>query len=63
MMRRYISQIIAAPSRRAILTMLAAQAMPFTTLAGNFNISRQAICKHIKNFIRMPIDKTRTIRP
>jgi len=47
-MRRDVFQAIADPTRRAILTMLAAQAMTPNTLAENFHTSRQAISKHIK---------------
>ena len=47
-MRRDVFQAIADPTRRAILSMLAAQAMTPNGLADNFNTSRQAISKHIK---------------
>lgn len=47
-MRRDVFQAIADPTRRAILTLLAAQAMTPNALADNFQSSRQAISKHIK---------------
>jgi DNA-binding transcriptional ArsR family regulator len=47
-MRRDVFQAIADPTRRAILGLLAAQAMTPNALADNFNSSRQAISKHIK---------------
>jgi DNA-binding transcriptional ArsR family regulator len=47
-MRRDVFQAIADPTRRAILSLLAAQAMTPNALADNFNTSRQAISKHIK---------------
>lgn len=47
-MRRDVFQAIADPNRRAILSLLAVQAMTPNALADNFNTSRQAISKHIK---------------
>lgn len=47
-MRRDVFQAIADPTRRAILSLLAMQAMTPNALADNFNTSRQAISKHIK---------------
>ena len=47
-MRRDVFQAIADPSRRAILCLLAAQAMTPNALADHFSSSRQAISKHIK---------------
>ena len=47
-MRRDIFQAIADPTRRAILALLALQAMTPNALAGHFNSSRQAISKHIQ---------------
>jgi DNA-binding transcriptional ArsR family regulator len=47
-MRRDIFQAIADPTRRAILRMLASEAMTPNTIAENFDSSRQAISKHIK---------------
>ena len=47
-MRRDVFQAIADPTRREILTMLAARAMTPNALAVNFHSSRQAISKHVK---------------
>ncbi len=47
-MRRDVYQAIADPTRRMILTLLAAQAMTPNALAEQFDSSRQAISKHIK---------------
>jgi DNA-binding transcriptional ArsR family regulator len=47
-MRRDIYQAIADPTRRAILTLLALQAMTPNALAEHFNTSRQAVSKHIQ---------------
>jgi DNA-binding transcriptional ArsR family regulator len=47
-MRRDVFQAIADPTRRAILTLIAVQAMTPNGLAEHFDTSRQAISKHIK---------------
>lgn len=47
-MKRDIFQAIADPTRRAILVLIASQAMTPNTLAGEFDITRQAVSKHIK---------------
>ncbi len=47
-MRRDVFQAIADPTRRAILTLLAVQAMTPNALADHFASSRQAISKHIR---------------
>ncbi|MCW4469775.1 metalloregulator ArsR/SmtB family transcription factor [Flavobacterium sp. MFBS3-15] len=47
-MRRDIFQAIADPTRRAILTLIAAQAMTPNALAEHFDTSRQAVSKHLK---------------
>ena len=47
-MRRDSFQAIADPTRRAILTLIAVQAMTPNLLAEHFETSRQAISKHIK---------------
>ncbi len=46
--RRDIFQAIADPTRRAILSLLALQAMTPGAIAENFNSSRQTISKHIQ---------------
>ena len=47
-MRRDIFQAIADPSRRAILTLIALQALTPNAIAEHFDTSRQAISKHLK---------------
>ena len=46
--RRDIFQAIADPTRRAIIVLIAIQAMTPNALAAHFNTSRQAVSKHIK---------------
>jgi DNA-binding transcriptional ArsR family regulator len=47
-MRRDIFQAIADPTRRAIIGLIALQAMTPTAIAENFNTTRQAISKHLR---------------
>lgn len=47
-MRRDIFQAIADPTRRAIITLIALQAMTPNALADNFNTTRQAVSKHLR---------------
>lgn len=47
-MRRDIFQAIADPTRRAIVMLLAAQAMTPNAMAEHFETSRQAVSKHIR---------------
>jgi DNA-binding transcriptional ArsR family regulator len=47
-MRRDVFQAIADPTRRAIITLIAMQAMTPNALAEHFDTSRQAVSKHIK---------------
>lgn len=47
-MRRDIFQAIADPTRRAILTLIALQAMTPNAIAENFNTTRQAVSKHLR---------------
>ena len=47
-MRRDIFHAIADPTRRAILTLIALQAMTPNAIAENFNTTRQAVSKHLK---------------
>ncbi|HEU4508686.1 MAG TPA: metalloregulator ArsR/SmtB family transcription factor [Pyrinomonadaceae bacterium] len=47
-MRRDIFQAIADPSRRAIMALIALQAMTPNALAEHFDTSRQAVSKHLK---------------
>lgn len=47
-MRRDIFQAVADPTRRAIIVLIAAQAMTPNTIANNFQITRQAVSKHLR---------------
>ena len=47
-LRRDVFQAIADPTRRAILLLIAAQAMTPNAVAEEFNSSRQAVSKHIQ---------------
>lgn len=47
-MRRDVFQALADPTRRAILSLIALQAMTPNALAEHFDTSRQAVSKHIK---------------
>ncbi|HLN73337.1 MAG TPA: metalloregulator ArsR/SmtB family transcription factor [Prolixibacteraceae bacterium] len=47
-MRRDVFQAIADPTRRAILELIASQAMTPNALAEQFGTTRQAVSKHIK---------------
>src|SRR5688572_10765137 len=47
-MRRDIFQAIADPTRRAILVLIAVQAMTPNALAEHFDTTRQAVSKHLK---------------
>jgi len=46
-MRRDVFQAIADPTRRAIIVLLAARAMTPNALAEHFDITRQAVSKHL----------------
>lgn len=47
-MRRDIFQAIADPTRRAIIALIAVQAMTPNALAAHFHTSRQAVSKHLQ---------------
>lgn len=47
-MKRDIFQAIADPTRRAILVLIATQALTPNALAEEFDMTRQAVSKHIK---------------
>lgn len=47
-MKRDIFQAIADPTRRAILVLLAMGALTPNALADHFDVSRQAVSKHLK---------------
>src|SRR5687767_4372795 len=46
--RRDIFQAIADPTRRAIITLIAFQAMTPNAIADNFNTTRQSVSKHLQ---------------
>lgn len=46
--RRDIFQAIADPTRRAIITLVALQAMTPNAIAEHFNTTRQAVSKHLQ---------------
>ena len=56
-MRRDIFQAIADPTRRAILVLIAAQAMTPNALAEHFDTSRQAVSKHLRILIECDLVK------
>lgn len=41
-------QVVADPSRRMMLQLLAANSLTINSLAANFNMSRPAVSKHVK---------------
>lgn len=47
-MQRDVFQAIADPTRREIIDLLANKSLPVNEVAGNFDISRPAVSKHIK---------------
>src|SRR6201989_719423 len=47
-MRRDIFQAIADPTRRAIIALIAAQAMTPNAIADNFHTTRQSVSKHLR---------------
>jgi DNA-binding transcriptional ArsR family regulator len=47
-MRRDIFQAIADPTRRAIIALIALQALTPNTIANNFNTTRQSVSKHLR---------------
>ncbi|TLV02514.1 ArsR/SmtB family transcription factor [Dyadobacter luticola] len=56
-MRRDIFQAIADPTRRAIILLIAVQAMTPNALAEHFDTTRQAISKHLKVLIQCELVK------
>ena len=50
-MRRDIFQAIADPTRRAIITLIALQAMTPNAIADNFHTTRQSVSKHLRILI------------
>ncbi|HMV09159.1 MAG TPA: metalloregulator ArsR/SmtB family transcription factor [Cyclobacteriaceae bacterium] len=57
--RRDVFQAIADPTRRAILMLLAAQALTPGAIAENFDSSRQTISKHIQILTECELVKPR----
>jgi DNA-binding transcriptional ArsR family regulator len=47
-MRRDVFQAIADPTRRAIITLIALQAMTPNAIADSFHTTRQAVSKHLR---------------
>ncbi|MCL4639209.1 MULTISPECIES: ArsR/SmtB family transcription factor [Olivibacter] len=47
-MRRDVFQAIADPTRRAIITLIAIQAMTPNAIAEHFNTTRQSVSKHLR---------------
>jgi len=47
-MRRDVFQAIADPTRRAIILLIASQAMTPNAIAEHFNTTRQAVSKHLR---------------
>ena len=47
-MRRDIFQAVADPTKRAIIVLIALQAMTPNAIAENFNTTRQAVSKHLR---------------
>ena len=47
-MRRDVFQAIADPTRRAIIALIAIEALTPNAIADNFNTTRQAVSKHLR---------------
>lgn len=56
-MRRDVFQAIADPTRRAIITLIALQAMTPNAIADNFNTTRQAVSKHLRVLVECELVK------
>ncbi len=54
-MRRDIFQAIADPTRRAIIALIALQPMTPNTLAEQFDITRQAVSKHLQILVECAV--------
>lgn len=59
-MRRDVFQAIADPTRRAIITLLAIQAMTPGALAEHFDTTRQAVSKHLRILSECDVVKQET---
>lgn len=60
-MRRDVFQAISDPTRRAIITLIALNAMTPNALAEHFHTSRQAVSKHIKILVECDVVKEEKI--
>jgi DNA-binding transcriptional ArsR family regulator len=56
-MRRDVFQAIADPTRRAIIALIALQAMTPNAIADNFNSTRQAVSKHLHILVECELVK------
>ena len=56
-MRRDIFQAVADPTRRAIIVLIALQAMTPNAIADNFNTTRQAVSKHLRILVECELVK------
>jgi DNA-binding transcriptional ArsR family regulator len=56
-MRRDIFQAIADPTRRAIITLIALQAMTPNAIAEHFDTTRQSVSKHLRILIECELIK------
>lgn len=56
-MRRDIFQAIADPTRRAIITLIALQAMTPNAIADNFKTTRQSVSKHLRILVECDLVK------
>ena len=56
-LRRDVFQAIADPTRRGIITLLAAGSLTPNAIAENFNSSRQAVSKHIQVLVECDLVK------
>jgi DNA-binding transcriptional ArsR family regulator len=58
-MRRDIFQAVADPTRRAIITLIALQAMTPNAIAEHFDTTRQAVSKHLRILTECELVKQR----
>ncbi|MDR0265220.1 MAG: metalloregulator ArsR/SmtB family transcription factor [Sphingobacterium sp.] len=58
-LRRDVFQAIADPTRRAILLLLASQAMTAGAIAANFNTARPTVSKHLQILTECELLKSR----
>ena len=56
-MRRDIFQAVADPTRRAIITLIALQAMTPNAIAENLNTTRQTVSKHLRTLTECELVK------